>query len=53
MSFLFRNPNMVNYFNALAKESVLKGCLKDDYAKHWARGRRTSFHITSGMPQLP
>jgi len=34
MSFLFRNPNMVKYFNAWAKESVLKGCLKDDYAKH-------------------
>ena len=34
MSFLFRNPNMVKYFNARAKESVLNGCLKDDYAKY-------------------
>jgi hypothetical protein len=34
MSFLFRNPNMVKYFNAWAKERVLNGCLKDDYAKH-------------------
>jgi hypothetical protein len=34
MSFLFRNPNRVKYFNAWAKESVLNGCLKDDYAKH-------------------
>jgi hypothetical protein len=34
MSFLFRNPNMVKYFNARAKESVLSGCLKEDYAKH-------------------
>jgi len=34
MSFLFRNPNKVKYFNAWAKESVLNGCLKDDYAKY-------------------
>jgi Protein of unknown function (DUF4238) len=34
MSFLFRNPNMVKYFNAWAKERVLNGCLKEDYAKH-------------------
>src|ERR1700730_5166301 len=34
MSFLFRNPNMVKYLNAHAKESVLNGCRKDDYAKH-------------------
>ena len=34
MSFLFRNPNMVKYFNAHAKESVLNGCRKDDYARH-------------------
>ena len=34
MSFLFRNPNRVKYFNACAKESVLNGCLKDNYAKH-------------------
>jgi hypothetical protein len=34
MSFLFRNPNRVKYFNARAKENVLNGCLKDDYAKH-------------------
>jgi Protein of unknown function (DUF4238) len=34
MSFLFRNPNMVRYFNAWAKTSVLNGCLKDDYGKH-------------------
>ncbi len=34
MSFLFRNPKMVDYFNARAKESVLNGCLKDDYAKY-------------------
>jgi hypothetical protein len=34
MSFLFRNPNMVKFFNAWAKESSLKGCLKDDYGKH-------------------
>jgi hypothetical protein len=34
MSFLFRNPNMVKYFNARAKESVLNGCRKDDYAKY-------------------
>ena len=33
MSFLFRNPNTVKYFNAWAKESVLNGCLKDDYAR--------------------
>jgi hypothetical protein len=32
MSFLFRNPNMVN--NAWAKERVLNRCLKEDYAKH-------------------
>ena len=32
MSFLFRNPNMVRYFNARAIETVLNGCLKDDYA---------------------
>ena len=34
MSFLFRNPNQVKYFNARAKESVLNGCLKDDYPKY-------------------
>ena len=34
MSFLFRNPNMVKFFNAWANESVLNGCLKDDYGKH-------------------
>jgi hypothetical protein len=34
MSFLFRHPNMVKYFNVFAKTSVLNGCLKDDYAKH-------------------
>lgn len=34
MSFFFRNPNRVQYFNAWAKESVLNGCLKDDYANH-------------------
>jgi hypothetical protein len=34
MSFFFRNPNMVKLFNALAKQSVLNGCLKDDYGKH-------------------
>jgi Protein of unknown function (DUF4238) len=34
MSFFFRNPNMVKLFNALAKESVLNGCLKEDYGKH-------------------
>jgi hypothetical protein len=34
MSFLFRNPNKVKYFNAWAKESVLSGCLKDDYGQH-------------------
>jgi hypothetical protein len=34
MSFLFRNPKMVDYFNARAKESVLNGCLKVDYAKY-------------------
>ncbi len=34
MSFLFRNPNMVKLFNAWAKESVLNGCLKDDYDKY-------------------
>jgi hypothetical protein len=34
MSFLFRHPKMVKYFNAVAKKSVLNGCLKDDYAKY-------------------
>jgi hypothetical protein len=34
MSFLFRNPNMVKYFNAWAKKSVLSGCLKDGYGKY-------------------
>jgi hypothetical protein len=34
MSFLFRNPNAVKYFNAWAKKWVLNGCLKDDYAKY-------------------
>ena len=34
MSFLFRNPNRVKYFNAWAKEHDLNGCLKGDYAKH-------------------
>jgi hypothetical protein len=34
MSFVFRNPNMVKYSNARAKESVLNGCLKDDCAKY-------------------
>lgn len=34
MSFLFRNPNRVRYFNAWAKEHDLNGCLNDDYAKH-------------------
>lgn len=34
MSFLFRNPDRVRYFNAWAKEHDLNGCLKDDYAKH-------------------
>jgi len=34
MSFLFRNPNMVKYFNARAKESVLNGCRQHAYAKH-------------------
>ncbi len=33
MSLLFRNPNMIKCLNAQAKESVLNGCLKDDYAK--------------------
>jgi Protein of unknown function (DUF4238) len=34
MSFFFRNPKMVKFFNDEAKESSLNGCLKDDYAKH-------------------
>lgn len=34
MSFLFRNPNRVKYFNAWAKQHDLNGCLKDDYARH-------------------
>ncbi|MGH6847514.1 MAG: DUF4238 domain-containing protein [Methylocella sp.] len=34
MSFLFRNPNMVKCLNTQAKESVLNGCLKDDYAQY-------------------
>jgi hypothetical protein len=34
MSFLFRNPNMVRYFNKTAIETQLGGCLKDDYAAH-------------------
>lgn len=34
MSFLFRNPEKVRYFNAWAKEHDLNGCLKEDYAKH-------------------
>jgi len=34
MSFLFRNPNRVAYFNAWAKQSVLNGCRKDDYPKY-------------------
>jgi hypothetical protein len=33
-SFLFRNPNMVNYLNDHAKKHVLNGCLKDDYVTH-------------------
>ena len=43
MSFFFRNPNMVKLFNALAKESVLNGCLKDDYSKHRRPHGPTSF----------
>jgi Protein of unknown function (DUF4238) len=34
MSFLFRNPNMVNCFNSWAKSYVLNGCLKEDYGKY-------------------
>jgi hypothetical protein len=34
MSFLFRNPNMVNCFNSHAKKHVLNGCLKDNYTEH-------------------
>lgn len=34
VSFLFRNPNSVQYFNACAKESVLNGCRRDDYARY-------------------
>lgn len=34
MSFLFRNPIKVAYFNAQAREWVTTGCLKDDYATH-------------------
>lgn len=34
MSFFFRNPNRVKYFNTWAKERDLSGCLKDDYARH-------------------
>ena len=34
MPFFFRNPNRVQYFNAWAKEHVLNGCLKNDYAKY-------------------
>jgi hypothetical protein len=34
MSFFFRNPNRVQYFDAWAKDHVLNGCLKNDYARY-------------------
>jgi len=33
-SFLFRNPNMVKYFNEHSKKRVLGGCLKHGYDKY-------------------
>ena len=33
-SFLFRNPNMVEYFNVYAKKHVLKACQQHGYAKY-------------------
>lgn len=43
MSFLFRNPNMVEYFNAYAKKSILNGCLKNNYTKYRRPHEPTSF----------
>lgn len=34
MSFLFRNPNMVRFFDDEAKKANLNGCLKDAYESH-------------------
>jgi Protein of unknown function (DUF4238) len=34
MSFLFRNPNQVKYFNAWANDNVLNACPKDYYPRY-------------------
>jgi hypothetical protein len=43
MSFLFRNPNMVNCFNAYAKKHVLNGCLNENYAKYRSQHEPATF----------
>ncbi len=53
MSFVFRNPKMVNYWNAWAKKSVLNGCLKDDYIKYRNPHEPTSFEEFKAALEQP
>jgi Protein of unknown function (DUF4238) len=53
MSFLFRNPNMVNCFNAHAKKLVLNGCLKDNYVKYRSQHEPATFEEFKAALEQP
>jgi Protein of unknown function (DUF4238) len=53
MSFIFRNPTMVNCFDAWGKKHILNGCLKDDYAKHRRPHEPTTFEEFKAALEQP
>src|SRR5262249_51772899 len=53
MSFLFRNPMMVNCFNGHAKSYVLNGCLKEDYGKYRKPHEPTTFEEFKAALEQP
>jgi len=53
LSFLFRNPNMVNCFNAHAKKLALNGCLKDNYAKYRSQHEPATFEEFKAALEQP